>query len=348
MSTSITISKQIAIKDEGVLKTSDVNSIDFTGAGITATNVGNAVTVNVPGGVSSVSATTPVVATGTTTPVISLASSYGDTQNPYASKTANNILAAPNGTAGVPTFRAIVSADIPTLNQNTTGTASNVTGIVAVANGGTGTATPSLVAGTNITVTGTFPNQTINSSGGGGGGATCLQTMVFTNSLFGFRTSNAMSASYTTNHTISSAGMNYTPYIPNETFTCVEFSINVSTAIATGLGRICVYSSINNVPTNLLYSSVDLDCSTTGTKSVISSFVFTQGTTYWLAIQTNVNNINVTGLNGDSSIPLCHFSTGLALSCWVQVSLTFASGAPSVAGVNSFLLNTSPQILMKK
>jgi len=49
MSTSITISKQIAIKDEGVVKTSDVNSIDFTGAGVTATNVGNNVTVNVPG-----------------------------------------------------------------------------------------------------------------------------------------------------------------------------------------------------------------------------------------------------------------------------------------------------------
>ena len=50
MSTSITISKQIAIKDEGVVKTSDVNSIDFTGAGVTATNVGNAVTVNIPSG----------------------------------------------------------------------------------------------------------------------------------------------------------------------------------------------------------------------------------------------------------------------------------------------------------
>jgi len=123
----------------------------------------------ITGGVSSVSATTPVVATGTTTPVISLASGYGDTQNPYASKTANNILAAPNGSSGVPTFRAIVSTDIPTLNQNTTGTADNVTGIVAVANGGTGTATPSLVAGTNITITGTFPNQTIAASGGGGG-----------------------------------------------------------------------------------------------------------------------------------------------------------------------------------
>ena len=72
---------------------------------------------------------------------IALASGYGDTLNPYASKTANFVLAAPNGAAGVPTFRAIVAADIPTLNQNTTGTAANVTGTVAVANGGTGATT---------------------------------------------------------------------------------------------------------------------------------------------------------------------------------------------------------------
>jgi hypothetical protein len=119
------------------------------------------------GSVTSVTGTSPVVSSGGTTPAISLASGYGDTQNPYASKTANNFLAAPNGSAGVPTFRAIAAADIPTLNQNTTGTANNVTGIVAVANGGTGTATPSLVAGTNITISGSFPNQTINASGGG-------------------------------------------------------------------------------------------------------------------------------------------------------------------------------------
>jgi hypothetical protein len=74
-----------------------------------------------------------------------------------------------NGTDVV--MSAIQAADVPTLNQNTTGTASNVTGIVAVANGGTGTATPSLVAGTNVTITGSFPNQTINASGGGGGGS---------------------------------------------------------------------------------------------------------------------------------------------------------------------------------
>jgi len=46
---------------------------------------------------------------------LSLASGYGDTQNPYASKTANYVLAAPNGSAGLPTFRALVAADIPAL-----------------------------------------------------------------------------------------------------------------------------------------------------------------------------------------------------------------------------------------
>jgi hypothetical protein len=46
-----------------------------------------------------------------------------------------------NGTNVV--MSAIQAADVPTLNQNTTGTASNVTGVVAIANGGTGQTTAS-------------------------------------------------------------------------------------------------------------------------------------------------------------------------------------------------------------
>lgn len=98
---------------------------------------------NVPGTtfVSSVTGTSPIASSGGSTPAISLSANYGDTLNPYASKTANYFLAAPDGLAGAPTFRAIVAADIPTLNQNTTGTASNVTGTVAIGNGGTGQTT---------------------------------------------------------------------------------------------------------------------------------------------------------------------------------------------------------------
>lgn len=63
------------------------------------------------------------------------------------SRAANLVLAAPNGSAGAPTFRALVAADIPTLNQNTTGTSSNVTGVVAIANGGSGQTTANLAIG---------------------------------------------------------------------------------------------------------------------------------------------------------------------------------------------------------
>ena len=45
----------------------------------------------------------------------------------FGSQTANTVFAAPNGSAGNPSFRALVAADIPTLNQNTTGSAATLT-----------------------------------------------------------------------------------------------------------------------------------------------------------------------------------------------------------------------------
>ena len=96
-------------------------------------NVANALTIGTGLSGTSYNGSLPVT--------IALASNYGDTTNPYASKTAGYVLAAPTGTNGQPTFRALAASDIPTLNQNTTGTASNVTGTVAIANGGTGQTT---------------------------------------------------------------------------------------------------------------------------------------------------------------------------------------------------------------
>ena len=129
----------------GTLATVNTDVGSFTNASITVNGKG-LITAASSGTalVTSVTGTSPVVSSGGTTPAISLATAYGDTLNPYASKTANFVLASPNGTAGVPTFRAVVAADIPTLNQNTTGTASNVTGTVAIANGGSGQTTAQL------------------------------------------------------------------------------------------------------------------------------------------------------------------------------------------------------------
>jgi hypothetical protein len=117
------------------------------------------------GTVTSVTGTSPVASSGGTTPAISLASGYGDTLNPYASKTANFVLAAPDGTAGVPTFRAVVAADIPTLNQSTTGSAATLTtGRTIAVTGDLAYTSPSFDGSTNVTAAGTL--ATVNSNVG--------------------------------------------------------------------------------------------------------------------------------------------------------------------------------------
>ena len=66
---------------------------------------------------SPVQSSTSTAQTTTASTTISLADGYGDTKNPYASKTANYVLAAPNGSNGTPSFRALVKADIPLASE---------------------------------------------------------------------------------------------------------------------------------------------------------------------------------------------------------------------------------------
>lgn len=111
------------------------------------------------GTVTSVSVTSAngfagTVATATTTPAITISTSItgvikgngtaisaataGTDYSAGTSALATGILKSTTSTGAL---TIAVAADFPTLNQNTTGTASNVTGTVAVTNGGTGTTT---------------------------------------------------------------------------------------------------------------------------------------------------------------------------------------------------------------
>lgn len=111
------------------------------------------------GTVTSVSVTSAngfagTVATATTTPAITISTSItgvikgngtaisaataGTDYSAGTSALATGILKSTTSTGAL---TIAVAADFPTLNQNTTGTASNVTGTVAVTNGGTGTST---------------------------------------------------------------------------------------------------------------------------------------------------------------------------------------------------------------
>ena len=93
---------------------------------------------------SQVTGTLPVAngGTGSTTAQAAI--------NTLAGATTSGQYLRGNGTNVV--MSAIQAADVPTLNQNTTGTAANVTGVVAVVNGGTGVTT-STGSGDNVLAT---------------------------------------------------------------------------------------------------------------------------------------------------------------------------------------------------
>ncbi len=118
------------------------------------------------------------------------------TFNQNTTGTAANITATTNSTITTLSFLSLPGSQV---SGNISGNAGNVTGVVAVANGGTGTATPSLVQGTNITITGTWPNQTIAASGGGTSVTLSNDTSTATNlyPLFAAATSGTASTIYT-------------------------------------------------------------------------------------------------------------------------------------------------------
>jgi hypothetical protein len=92
------------------------------GAG-TSSTTGTVTSVGGTGTVSGLSLSGTVTSTGNLT----LGGTLTVAASNFSSQTANTFLAAPNGSSGTPTFRTIVAADVPTLNQNTSGTASNIT-----------------------------------------------------------------------------------------------------------------------------------------------------------------------------------------------------------------------------
>jgi hypothetical protein len=93
------------------------------GAG-TSSTTGTVTSVIGAGAVSGITLTGTVTTSGNLTLGGALAVVPAD----FASQTANTVLAAPDGSPGAPTFRALAAADVPTLNQNTTGTAAALAG----------------------------------------------------------------------------------------------------------------------------------------------------------------------------------------------------------------------------
>ena len=144
---------------------------------------GTVTSVAVSGGTTGLTTSgSPITSTGTITLGGTLNIASGGTGqttqqgaiNALVGTVTSGLFLRGNGTNA--TMSAIQSADVPILNQNTTGTASNVTGIVSIANGGTGQTTANAAfnalapsqtgnAGKVLTTNGTTTSWTTASAG---------------------------------------------------------------------------------------------------------------------------------------------------------------------------------------
>lgn len=166
-------------------------TVDGTNGQVLTTNGAGILSWSAGGGgggsgtVTSVAATVPSFLTISGSPI----TTSGTLAFDLATQSANTVFAGPTtGGAAAPAFRSLVAADVPTLNQNTTGTAANitaasnstlttlsalslpgsqvsgdisgnaanVTGTVAIANGGTGQVTA------NAALNAFLPSQSSN------------------------------------------------------------------------------------------------------------------------------------------------------------------------------------------
>jgi hypothetical protein len=110
------------------------------------------------------------------------------------------------------------------------------------------------------------------------------------------------------------------PFIPNQTFTSENLYINATSAVAGALAKILIYSDLDGVPSSLLFESANLDCSTTGIKTAVTSFTFHAGTTYWLTVFTSgVSNVS-----------------GLPITALLTIRVTLNSPAVGLAANNTY------------
>jgi hypothetical protein len=212
---------------------------------------------------------------------------------------------------GNSTNNVTASTTIPTSSlSGSVSLTSQVSGILPIANGGTGSSTASLVAGTGIAITGTFPNQTINATGGTGtvtsvsgagsvNGITLTGTVTTSGSLTLGGTLGSITNSQLTNNSITIAGTSTAlgGSISQDTITGLSTTGIVK---RTGANTLAIATSGSDYApatstTNILYGNGSGGFSPV---TVGSGLSFTAGTLTSTSAGGSVTNVSVTPNSG--------------------------------------------------
>lgn len=243
----------------------------------------------------------------TSTGTISLATAYGDTVNPYASKTANYVLASPTGTAGVPSFRALLAADIPTLNQNTTGSAATLT-------------TPRAIYGNNFDGSAALTQVISATYGGTGNGFTAFTGPTTSTKTFTLPNNNATILTDFTDVTLAQGGTNASLTASNGGIVYSDASAMAILAGTATAGK-HLQSGSSSAPS---WTTATFPSTATST----GTFLRADGTNWVASSQTLT-------LSGNTTIGSSTHTVAFATSANTSVTLP-SSGTLAILGNNTF------------
>ena len=249
---------------------------------------------------------------------------------------------------GVPTWAAS-SGGVSSFSAGTTGlTPSSVStgaivlgGILAVANGGSGTATPAIVAGTNISVSGTWPNQTINATGSGSVtsvAATVPSFLSVTGSPITSSGTLAISLSGTA-LPVANGGTGQTTYTDGQllignttgnTLAKATLTAGTGITITNGSGAITIAASGGTGTVTSVAASVPSFLSIAGSPITTSGTLAITYSGTALPIANGGTGLTATPANGELDIGNGTGFTRTTLTAGTGVSITNASGSITI------------------
>jgi hypothetical protein len=203
---------------------------------------------------------------------------------------------------------------------------------------------PTLVSGTNI--------KTINGSsvlGSGNlsisGGLQGISNIVPI--VSGDIISPAIICTANTNATSVANRMTFVPFIVANDLTISNLFFSVNAAGIGANGRILIYSDLNGKPYSKLYESSNLDCSTTGSKTTLTSFTFNAGTIYWICFHCGTVTFTVYSYQNTGLYAIK--STGASQVFGYYYSATIGSAPATItSGLVNNGLTTTPAIFLTK
>ena len=218
--------------------------------------------------------------------------------------------------------RYVTDANLTTIgNQSGTNTGDNATNTQY-----SGLATSkqdTLVSGTNIkTINGNSVLGSGNLVVSGGSGILGVHSIIklASGSVANCCISSTTLATIATNNN----RMTIQPFIPAQNITSSSLYINVTVLGVGANSRILIYSDLNGYPNTKLYESTTLDCSTTGQKTVTTTFNFVAGTTYWIGTHFQ-NTCTVSSYSSTAILPI---SQGIPTNITTNIIQTATFGSP--------------------